>query len=210
MNDIWLASYPRSGNTYLRTILWHCFGLHSASVYPDDLGGHKRLEEYVGHIEHGPDGKVRFPDAGLRLMKTHEYPPNNNPAIYVVRDGRAACISLWKFYHCELPLDVFVEGRHRFGIWSDHVRAWAPFERPHTLLLKYEDMVSDLRGTLDRISRYLNMAILRNRVPGRETIAGIDGRWVKTGSDWRSEIPEEYLERFTELNGDMLERLGYA
>jgi len=38
---IWLASYPRSGNTYLRTMLWHCFGLRSASIYPNDLGGNK-------------------------------------------------------------------------------------------------------------------------------------------------------------------------
>ena len=54
MNDnafIWLASYPRSGNTFLRTILWHCFGLRSASVYPQDLGGNRALEGYVGHIE---------------------------------------------------------------------------------------------------------------------------------------------------------------
>jgi len=35
-NTVWLASYPRSGNTYLRAILWTCFGLRSASVYADD------------------------------------------------------------------------------------------------------------------------------------------------------------------------------
>jgi len=32
---IWLASYPRSGNTLLRVILKHCFGLSSQSVYHD-------------------------------------------------------------------------------------------------------------------------------------------------------------------------------
>jgi hypothetical protein len=32
----WLASYPRSGNTLLRTILKQCFGLSSQSVYPDE------------------------------------------------------------------------------------------------------------------------------------------------------------------------------
>ena len=51
MRIVWVASYPRSGNTMLRTVLWHCLGLRTASVYPNDLGGNKDLEDYVGHIE---------------------------------------------------------------------------------------------------------------------------------------------------------------
>ena len=39
MNKIWLASYPRSGNTLLRTILNHCFNLKSASFYFSDFKG---------------------------------------------------------------------------------------------------------------------------------------------------------------------------
>ncbi len=44
---IWLASYPRSGNTLLRTVLYQCFGIQSASVYPNDLGGNKALQSYT-------------------------------------------------------------------------------------------------------------------------------------------------------------------
>ena len=67
LNIIWLASYPRSGNTLLRTVLWHCFGLRSASLYPEDLGGNKELKRYIGHIDQselefvGPDLKIRSP-----------------------------------------------------------------------------------------------------------------------------------------------------
>jgi len=70
---IWLVSYPRSGNTLLRTILWQCFGLRSASFYPKDLEGNKTLEEYVGHIKRAPDNSVHFPDISIPLVKTHEY-----------------------------------------------------------------------------------------------------------------------------------------
>ena len=63
---VWLASYPRSGNTFLRTILWQCFGLRSASIYPKDLGSKKALEDYVGHIEH-VDGQSDFA-ADMRAM----------------------------------------------------------------------------------------------------------------------------------------------
>ena len=30
---VWLASYPRSGNTMLRTILWHGFAMKSGAIY---------------------------------------------------------------------------------------------------------------------------------------------------------------------------------
>src|SRR5882672_2574662 len=47
-NTVWLASYPRSGNTYLRAILWSCFGLQTGSVYPDDLS--LDVSQHVGHF----------------------------------------------------------------------------------------------------------------------------------------------------------------
>lgn len=206
---IWLASYPRSGNTYLRTIIWHCFGLRSSSIYPNDLGGRKNLENYAGHIERSSDGKVPFAENDITLVKTHEYPGNNNPVIYVVRDGRAACVSLWEFYNRELPLGAVIEGRHRFGTWANHVRAWEPYRRPRTLLLKYEDMLGDLPITLEKLSTFLQRDILNTNIPPRETIAEIDDRWVRKRSDWRIEMSDELIQRFSELNGEMLEFMGY-
>jgi hypothetical protein len=145
---IWLASYPRSGNSLLRTILWQCFGLRSFSIYPNDLGGNKELEDYVGHIEHDPDGLVRFPSNAIPLMKTHDHPTHSHPAIYVVRDGRAASVSLRQFLGERQPLKAVIAGQHRFGTWSDHLTAWRPSIRANTLLVKYEDMTSNLPHVL--------------------------------------------------------------
>lgn len=209
MNHIWLASYPRSGNTFLRTILWHCFGLKSGSIYPDDLGGNKELEKYVGHIEHRANGKIPFDKETIPLVKTHEYPTDTNNAIYVVRDGRAACVSLWRFYNKTIPLSVVVEGHHRFGKWSDHVRAWKPYKRPNTLMLKYEEMRDDFPSTLNKISGFLKIQIKEYDVPDRVTIAGTDGRWVKTHSEWRAEFPQDLLEKFNDQNKAVLRKLGY-
>jgi hypothetical protein len=209
VNIIWLASYPRSGNTLLRTILWHCFGLRSASVYRNDLGGCKALEDYVGHIEYGPDGRVHFPADGLPLVKTHEYPQSSAPAVYIVRDGRAASISLWNFYNRSLSLIDVVHGRHRFGTWTDHIRAWAPETRPNTLLLKYEDIADDLPAILDQLGAFLKREIRKNKIPPRNRIAGVDGRWVRKKSDWRREFPDQLLDWFNRENREMLKRLGY-
>ena len=206
---VWLASYPRSGNTYLRTILWHCFGLRSASIYCNDLGRNRELEAYVGHIERDADGKLSFPIGSIPLVKTHHPPHDENPAIYVVRDGRAASVSLWKFYSGKLPLTEIIEGRHAFGTWSNHLQAWKPYERQNTLLLKYEDMCADLPGALKEISEFLEKDILEVEIPARGTVAGVDGRWVTTESDWKSEISGDLLERFNELNKEMLRKMGY-
>lgn len=206
---VWLASYPRSGNTFLRTILWQCFGLRSASIYPNDLGGNKKLEQYVGHIEHGPDKQIRFPENSIPLVKTHEYARDKNPAIYVIRDGRAACVSLWKFYNKRIPLEAIIEGQHRFGTWSNHVRSWEPWDRPNTLLLKYENMTNNLPDIMNSISDFLKRGLITESIPDRNTIAGEDGRWVKTKTDWRSELSGDLLERFNQANKEILVKAGY-
>jgi hypothetical protein len=206
---IWLASYPRSGNTLLRTILWHCFGLRSASLYPNDLGGNRDLENYVGHIEHGPDGQPAFPGNSPFLIKTHENPADAHPAIYIVRDGRAVCASMWRFYREQYPIEAIVEGQHRFGTWSSHVASWNPWDRPDTLLVKYENMTDNLRGVLETISLFLGRAILTDRIPDRDTMANIGGRWVRRQGDWKSVMSGTLLERFYEINGEMLRKLDY-
>ena len=206
---VWLVSYPRSGNTFLRTILYQCFGLYSASIYPKDIGGNQDLGLYIGHIEHGPDHRIRFPEDAVPLVKTHEYDKDENPAIYVIRDGRAASVSMWKFYSKNIPLEAIIEGQHRFGTWADHLKSWNPWERPNTLLLEYESMRRDLLGTLKYISDFLKRDIKRDSIPERNAIAGVDGRWVKKYSNWRSEISDELLLKFNEINGDMLRIAGY-
>ena len=189
--------------------MWHCFGLRSASVYSKDLGGNRALEEYVGHIEHGPEIQNRLWENGIPLVKTHEYPRDANPAIYVIRDGRAACVSLWTFGQKTIPLEAVIEGRHRFGTWADHLKAWNPRERPNTLLLAYERLRDDLPGSLTRISRFLGRPMIGERVPDRDAIAASDGQWVRRESSWQAELAGSDLARFNELNGDILRAYGY-
>ncbi len=208
---VWLASYPRSGNTLLRTILWQCFGLRSGSGYPDDIMGNQKLAEYIGHVEKEPGNRWRFPEGSIPMIKTHELEDVSNPTIYVIRDGRAAIASLWNFYrgHGDIPMEKLIEGQYRFGTWSDHVQAWNPWERPNTLLLRYEDMTGDLPVVLRKISEYLGRDVLKDSIPDRNSIAAVDGRYTRKKSDWRSQLSDSQLNRFIEINGDTLRRAGY-
>jgi len=206
---IWLASYPRSGNTLLRTILWQCFGLRSSSIYPNDLGGNKALEDFVGHCEREADADNRATDCDISLIKTHELLPDDSQAIYVVRDGRAASVSLQHFYADTLTLEAVINGRHRFGTWSAHVESWHPWDRPNTLLLKYEDLSSDLSYTLSCISDFIQREPSHRQLPERDTIAGVDGRWVRHRTRWQDSFPDDLLGRFNALNEQTLKKVGY-
>ncbi|MDX1452447.1 MAG: sulfotransferase domain-containing protein [Oleiphilaceae bacterium] len=205
----WIASYPRSGNTYLRTILHHAFGLRTASMYSDDLGGNKTLEEYVGHIEHHPQLEQTLYAEARPLIKTHELPNDDRAAIYIIRDGRAAVASMYEFFGRKTPLEDIIEGRTRYGQWGQHLQAWNPWERPNTLLLRYDDLVEQLPQVLEQISAFLDLPIKSQSIPKRNTIASSDGRWVKKKTSWRSLLQGATLQRFTELNREMLKKTGY-
>lgn len=208
---MWIASYPRSGNTLLRTVLWQCFGLRSGSSYPNDLDGKKALQEYVGHIEEGPDKRVHFPPGTLPLIKTHGYPADDNPAIYVVRNGIAASLSLCQFYSAHgITLESVIEGQQWFGTWSRHLEAWRPWGRPNTLLIKYEDMAENLPEVLTKISAFVGRPILTTRIPDRNDIAGVDGRWVRNQFDTKPVISGNLLDRFNEINSAMMRKMGYV
>lgn len=206
---IWIASYPRSGNTLLRIILNHCFNLGSASLYPNDLGGNKDIEACVGHIEVDADNREEFMSSDIPLVKTHEQCNDAIPAIYVVRDGRAACVSLWAFYKHVIPLEAILAGRHRFGSWGGHVRSWHPWSRSNTLLLKYEDMLSDLPTVLVCLSDFLSRDIQKHEIPDRKSIADKDGVWVRQKTCWADTLNGSLLEKFNADNRDMLEKMGY-
>jgi hypothetical protein len=73
---IWLASYPRSGNTFFRIVLEEVYGIES-SIY-----------------HHNPELVLDAAYAPYPMVKTDLLPDQlepNNPdisAIYLVRDGR--------------------------------------------------------------------------------------------------------------------------
>ncbi|MBK9130053.1 MAG: sulfotransferase domain-containing protein [Gammaproteobacteria bacterium] len=97
-----------------------------------------------------------------------------------------------------------------YGTWADHLSAWRPWERADTLLLRYEDMTSNLPFVLEEISRYLGLRILSHTVPERDRIADIALIWVRRQTDWRESITQSQLELFERVNGAMMGRMGYG
>src|SRR6476620_3314267 len=102
---IWLASYPRSGNTFVRAVLNDVFGIKARTLtgIGDDRVFSSRLGVVVavGPLQSATRG-VDFIDKARRsqeiyFLKTHEPQLTDDPAIYIVRDGRSAVVSYFNF-----------------------------------------------------------------------------------------------------------------
>ena len=213
MKPIFLASYPRSGNTYLRTILNQCFDLKSASVYPNDLGGNAALEQFVGHIEHIDKGRIPiepFLNKPL-LIKTHELSTTETKSIYVVRNAYPVMLSLHKFLNrtgLKLSLEDVIKGNHRWGIWADHVEHWTQNLSELSLFLRYEDLKDNLDQSLIKLSNFLDVEIRTTKMTPRDKIS--DGKWVnKEGKPWQEQMEKSHVELCTQINQIQLEKLGY-
>lgn len=162
---IWLASYPRSGNTLLRTIIRQTMDSPSFSDEPlqanisfsdntrDAFGDLPITEPWEVFYEKASNSKETF------FVKTHLPPRDNQPVIYILRDGRAALSSYLK-YHQNFSMDYIgniydlVLGNDYYGGWSEHFSNWASNERK-IMYLRYEEIVHPSQETLESIAMFV-------------------------------------------------------
>ncbi|RXJ67402.1 hypothetical protein CRV08_10765 [Halarcobacter ebronensis] len=168
---IWIASYPRSGNTLVRTILKQVFNINS---YDNEfkISGQPWIKKYesiyekYGHIEFEGEWKdiyLKLKDSKeIFFVKTHLPPEDNSPAIYIVRDGRMSIISYFhymqKFFSdANRSILEILLGYDYYGDWSSHYRIWNPQERENTLCLKYEDILNKSELTIKKLEQFINL-----------------------------------------------------
>lgn len=147
---VWIASYPRSGNTLLRTIFQHTMGQPSYSDEP--VGGDsdfRRNRELIGHLEWSGDWSGFEVEAEASpkpvLVKTHRLPRDRRPFLYVVRDGRSALQSYRRFHRDynerETAFPELILGADAYGDWTGHYRAWNEREGVRGRVLRFEELV---------------------------------------------------------------------
>lgn len=237
-SDIFIVSYPRSGNTWLRFILANL-------LHPEGVASFANIEALVPDIHKNTDAVLRRM-SGPRLLKSHAaFEPSYPRVLYLCRDPRDVAVSDYYYLltrsqlaneSMEEYLDLFLQGQVGNGVsWRDHVEGWwgSRPEADNLLLVRYEDMLDDAVGQLTRIVAFAGLeqstaaieaaiqkASLRNmkeseRVHGhahratRHTKEGIP--FVRSGSkgQWRKEIPSDFVRAMTEIWGDTMSKLGY-
>ncbi|AKH67849.1 sulfotransferase family protein [Spongiibacter sp. IMCC21906] len=144
--DIFLVSYPKSGNTWLRNLIANL-------VYHGQELDIEAIDKYVPDVYKTRQYKLRAM-TGRRYLKSHEYFDDRYKCVInVVRDPRDVCVSYY-FYlkknyaiSDEMGIDdfckIFVNGEvDNFSSWSEHVGSWASINKNSKkyLLVRYEDI----------------------------------------------------------------------
>ena len=160
---IWLASYPRSGNTFFRALLHTVFSFPTLSVYNET--GEPLDQTVIGNAAIDKPADELLLSKELYFRKTHGLPEedDDNPAIYLVRDGRDALVSYARFaIHDQedltepmndgfylATLQHMITSNDYFGGWSQNVEAWMNRKTP-TAVVKFEDLITSPLPTLQR------------------------------------------------------------
>lgn len=238
-SDTFLVSYPRSGNTWLRFLIGNL-------LHPSQPMSFLDLADQVPDIYHARDRHLRRMES-LRFLKSHEpYKPEYRRVIYVVRDPRDVLISYYyyqvKFHRIpeNYPIAEFAQrffdgDLDPYGPWNEHVGGWhgARANTSKFLLLRYEDMISDVVAALNRIQDFLdlertqedlqkaaefssfeNMQNLESRQmdswePLKSTLKG--ERFVRSGKvgEGREALPTHIQKLILESWSEVMARVGY-
>jgi len=196
-DDVFLTSYPRSGNTWTRFLIGNL-------VHQDEPLTFVSAERLVADMYKHSDRVLRnLPRP--RIMKSHEcFDPRYRKVIYIVRDPRDVAVSN---YHWELklrsvkdgyPIEDFVprwmapEFWPRIGSWGDHVGSWLATRQGKEgfLLLRYEDLKEHPQRELGRVAEFLGIEATEQRLKraielsSAENMRKIEkqegGKWVAT------------------------------
>jgi hypothetical protein len=150
-NHVYLVSYPRSGSTLLRS-------------YFSILQGRPQYAAYHGDIVWSGTPAINAAFDHIALIKTHQFPADDKPMLYLVRDGRNATLShlyltfLWGGHRYSRLTETYDGIRHldrAEGSWARHVEeALRQCEQRSTLFLRYEDLVRSPEEALLQAARF--------------------------------------------------------
>ncbi|MGB3547351.1 MAG: glycosyltransferase [Saprospiraceae bacterium] len=135
---IWLASFPRSGNTFFRNVLFEVYGVSSSTYHQHT---NRKLDADFSDYE---------------VVKTHLLPADlpadlrDLPAVYIIRDGRDALVSIAHHrkdivapgtdYYNNLVDAILAQRGSFFGGWSKNVQQWT--DRA-AIVIRFEDLIAD-------------------------------------------------------------------
>ena len=227
--DVFLISYPRSGNTWVRFLIANLLKPEGVEI------DFHNVQEYVPEINRNNDIIEALPSP--RVIKSHALYKSAFPkVIYLVRDGRDVYVSYYYYRLKQLDEGItFSDYLRRIDhfpcLWNEHVESWLKWDQPqpNMLLVRYEDLLSNPEAELRKMVDFIGIDISNDVITHAVEVSRFDkmreidqtkGRkynltgtkdFVRKGKagTWQDEYSQEDIAYFKEIAGDLLIRLGY-
>ncbi|HTN93640.1 MAG TPA: sulfotransferase domain-containing protein [Gallionella sp.] len=171
MKVVWLASYPKSGNTFARMLL-HTY-LYGKSQNSEEIAGkipdiHQILKQNKSLVPN-EDSRVLV-KTHFCLTADHPYAEVTTGYIYILRNPRDVLLSNARYLGVDGNPDSlrkfalsFINDlgvprwrQMKMGSWPEHLASWlnSANRLPH-IFIKYEDLRMDTANTLKRVISFL-------------------------------------------------------
>jgi hypothetical protein len=230
-HDCFVASYPRSGSTWLRFLL--------AEVLTGKESQFGIVNQAIPYVGSHHNAKPILPSGG-NLIKTHEpYRREYKKAVYLARDVREVLLSEHAYQRAlglagddlDRYMAAFFRGKvNAYGSWQTHVRSWlhSPLAGTNNLLVvKFDQLRLHPELTLSQILDFLgarvdsqtvhhvvsNNTLEKMRVKEKQSPqkASKRGQFVRQGAvgGWRERLTASQLAFVQAQAGRELELLGY-
>jgi hypothetical protein len=212
---VWLASWPKCGSTLARQIIQQGFNIDTFSRYEEDDFSFLFPENkfFLDQWARDPELKYKYYKASQKLyiIKTHELPMDNSPAIYIARDGRDACTSLSRYY--QIPIENAIVGCNTaFGNYSGHFFCWNPLERTNTIIIKFEEMMEDPEAVMNRLATFLGKNLIKEEfVNNFEMYRNKNPHFFQsTSGKWRQIMNTKQVELFWKCHRRAMKCMNYV
>lgn len=234
-DDLFLVSYPKSGNTWMRFLLANLLRSQAAAASDEPIDFHSAVR-YVPEYELHTD-EVNAAERP-RVLKSHTPYNSEFPrVVYLVRDPRDVYVSYYHYMRKRLPADtgisafIRMDGLHPCH-WHGHVAGWV--DRPNVRVIRYEDMLSDTAGQLRRFLAFwgersfsdaqIAYAVRQSSFTSMKQLEQSKGRpfaseqhrkqstpFMRCGKAgaWHTQISPADHDYLVGLMGDLMTRFGY-
>lgn len=235
-SDVFLVSFPKSGNTWLRFLLANAMVRHLGLDVDMDFAA---VHSIIPDIHRDSIAKEPQFSPFPRIIKSHVSLNRRYPrVIYLVRDGRDVMISFLghlkreQWFGDETSISEILRNK-RFGIrpWRDHVRSWFAMEGQENFhWLRYEDLLADTAGRLKECLDFIGIemadetvsfAVSRSSFKSMRRVEETKGlkfgrsmpgaRFIRKGQsgEWFDALSAEDRSYSWDEASETFERLGY-